>query len=68
MTTNCKFQTMKIDSPLIGSHNYYNFLQAMTVSHPDMVFVTKNYRVTNNVGEGRSIKFKYFFTGEENYW
>jgi hypothetical protein len=65
LTLTATLKTMMIENPLIGRHNCYNFLHALSVSHPDMVFVLKNVRLTGKHGEGggRCVKFKYYFTG-----
>ena len=63
MTDDCLFKTMMIEEPLIGSHYYSEFWSKLAVSHPDMVFILKKVRLSNNIGEPRSIRFNYFFTG-----
>ena len=65
LTLNATLKTMMIENPLVGRHNCYNFLHALSVSHPDMVFVLKNVRLTGKHGEGggRCVKFRYYFTG-----
>ena len=64
MVPNCTFKTMLLENPLIGRNNLYDFFNALTISHPDMVFVIKNCRVMKTP-EGRCIKFKQFFTGKK---
>lgn len=40
----------------------YKFFEAFTVSHPDIVIITKNPKVVQDP-EGRCIKYKFFWTG-----
>ena len=63
MVHNCTFKTMLLENPLYGRNHFYDFLNALTISHPDMVFVIKNCRVTNKQTEGRFIKFRQYFSG-----
>jgi hypothetical protein len=46
-----------------GKDHYFNFLTALSTSHPDMVFVIKNVKLFDEGREGRQIRFKMFFTG-----
>ena len=40
----------------------YKFFEAFTVSHPDIIIITKNPKVVLD-GGGRCIKYKFYWTG-----
>ena len=40
----------------------YKYFEAFTVSHPDIVFITKSPKLTQDT-EGRCVKYKFFWTG-----
>lgn len=40
----------------------YKFFEAFTVSHPDIVIITRNPRVVQDL-EGRCIRYKFVWTG-----
>ena len=67
MTTDCLFKTMMIAQPLVGRHIYTEFWSKLSVSHPDMVFILKKVRLTNNLNEPKYVKFNYFFTGTNTF-